>query len=415
MMTCGDGRLARYTWRWTVRLALCATALALSVRGQPQEEKGPPPTGRDDQAAEVKTVRVTAEGYNRDDALKQALRKALEQGAGVQLAGYSQTRDYMLVRDTIYSRAAGIVRDYRILKEREGPNGTYIVELEADVRPSAVAQAWGEVQNVLDQLGRPKIMVWIDERIDGQLQRDSMVETRIEELFVKSGFDLVTRKAIGEVERAELADVREEKGTTKLQEIAKEAGAHILIRGAANANRAGIEIVYGVPAAFYNCDVQARIYHTDTGRVLVAESIPSTRRGLRSRHEFSPQAAREALVQATFPAPENADRRPALAIKLYESVMEQWSTLLTAGGDLELDIKPLAFKAYLSIKKALAEVEGIKSVEGDFSEGAARFRMKAQISASTLSELLTRKPFDEWLEVTDLKLNRIRAKAVGSP
>ena len=53
-------------------------------QGAPGQPPEPPP-------AEVKTVRVTAEGYNRDDAIKQALRKALEQGAGVQLAGYSQT------------------------------------------------------------------------------------------------------------------------------------------------------------------------------------------------------------------------------------------------------------------------------------------------------------------------------------
>ena len=49
------------------------------------------------------------------------------------------------------------------------------------------------------------------------------------------------------------------------------------------------------------------------------------------------------------------------------------------------------------------------------SEGAARFRLKATIAASTLAELLLEKPFDEWLEVTDLKLNKIRAKATSRP
>jgi hypothetical protein len=391
-----------------------ALAMAQTAGPPPSPAAAQPPSATGQPQMESKTVTVEAEGYNRDDAIKQGLRKALEQGAGSQIASFSQTQDFVLVRDTIYSRASGIVSDFRILNEREGPGGTAIVRLEAVVRPSAVAAAWGEVQNVLDQIGRPKVMVWIDERIDGQLQEDSMVESRIEELFVKSGFDLVTRKARGAAPLPEAADIRDERGDTELQKIAREAGAHILIRGSANADRAGIESIYGVPAAFYNCDVQARIYATDTGRLLVSESIPSTRRGVRSRHEFSPQAAREALVQATFPPEESAGRRPALAIKLYESVMEQWSTQISFGGDIELEVRPLDFRSYLKLKQALAEIENVRSVEGDFTGSSAQFRIKATVAAQTLAELLTRKPFSDWLEVTDLKLNRIRAKSIGN-
>ncbi len=397
--------------------AMHAVLLVVSVLGcLPLAAAGAQPPAQLDPTAEpspaaLRRVRVTAEGYNRDDALKQALRKALEQGAEVQIAAYSQTRDFMLVRDTIYSRAAGIVSEYEIISEREGAGGTWIVTVEAVVRASAVAAAWGEVQNVLDQIGRPRIMVWIDERIDGRLQEDSIVENRIEELFVKAGFDLVTRKARGQMRDPEASDVRDGQGATALQQLAREAGAHILVRGTANANRAGLENVYGVPAAFYNCDVQARIYATDTGRLLVSESIPATRRGLRSRSEFSPQAAREALVQATFPEVETPGTRQALAIRLYESVMEQWATEISAAGDVELEIRPLDFKSFLQLKNALAEIEGVRSVEGDFTDSAGRYRIKTQLAAATLAELLTRPPYDGWIEITDLKLNRIRAQA----
>ncbi len=374
------------------------------------------PAARNRPQDEAKTVRVTAEGYDHDDALKQALRQALEQGAGVQLAGYSQVENFALARDTIYSRAAGIVSDYRILEEKEGAGGTVIMTIEAVVRPSAVAEAWGEVQNVLDQIGRPKIMVWIDEHIDNRLQRDSIVESRIQQMFVKAGFDLVERNAIADITRREAADAADEKNAAKLARLAKDAGAHILIRGSANANRAGLEDLYGVPATFYNCDVQAKVYYTDTGRLLASESLPVTRAGARSRREFSPQAARAALVRATFPPEGDTSRRtPALAIKLFETVMEQWSTQITAGGDIELEIAGLDFKAYVKIKKALAEIKRVQRVDGDFTKGAAKFRIKAQISAETLAEQLTEKPFDDWLEVVDLKPNRVQAKAVTKP
>lgn len=367
--------------------------------------------------AEPRVVRVTAEGYNRDDAIKQALRKALEQGAGVQIAAYSTVQNFELMRDTIYSRAFGIVRDYRILEERAGDGGTVIVSVEATVRPSAVAEAWGEVQNVLDQIGRPKIMVWIDETIDHDLQRESMVEARIAEMFLKAGFDLVERRAIEDITRREAEDARDEQNAAKVARLAKDAGAHLLIRGSANANRAGLESIYGVPAAFYNCDVQARVYHTDTGKLLASESLPITRAGVRNRREYSPQAARAALVQATFPPEAGAAvrREPPLAIKLFESVMMKWSEEISAGGDIELEVEHLDFKTFVELRKALNDLDPqrIKSVDADFTKGTGKFRIKALMQAATLAERLLEKPFDAWIEVVDLKLNRIQAKKVG--
>jgi hypothetical protein len=382
-------------------LVICAVALA-------QQEPLPPPP------LATRTVTVKAEGYNRDDAVKQALRKALEQGAGVQIAGFSQTENYALIRDTIYSRAAGIVHEYKVLKEGEVAGGVWEVTLEATVRPDAVAATWGEVQNVLDQIGRPKIMVWIDERIDGRYEPHSIVESRIEEMFVKTGFDLVSREAVDDIRRREAGDAEAERNVAKLARLAKDAGAQLLIRGSANADRAGIENLYGTPAAFYNCDVQAKVYYTDTGKLLASESVPVTRRGVRSHHELSPQAARAALVAATFPRSDE-HREPALAIQLFEAVMEQWSTQISAGGDIELEVEGVDFKTFVELKKALAGIERVRSVDGDFTKGAAVLRIKAALQAQTLAELLTEKPFAAWVEVVDLKPNRIQAKAVGKP
>ena len=58
--------------------------------------------------------------------------------------------------------------------------------------------------------------------------------------------------------------------TADLSHDVKDAGAQIFIRGSANADRAGLEHLYGTPAAFYNCDVQAKVYYTDTGKLLTS-------------------------------------------------------------------------------------------------------------------------------------------------
>ncbi|MFH1747751.1 MAG: hypothetical protein ABIG44_12005 [Planctomycetota bacterium] len=391
----------------TIAILLATTPIAGALDEQhKQQQQSLSPTAS-------KTVLVTAEGYNQDDALKQALRRALEQGAGVQIASYSQTQDFVLVRDTIYSRAAGIISDYRVIEAQPTAGGAYRLTIEAVVRPDTVAATWGEVRNLLDQIGRPKIMVWIDERIDGHPQPDSIVESRIEQMFIKIGFDLVTHQALGAPSPPEATDIRDRRNLSRLQQMARQAGAHILIRGTANADRAGLENIHGqIPAAFYNCDVQARIYYTDTGQLLASESVPSTRRGVRARNEFSPQAAREALVEATFPLDNNAPRPPALATKLYEAVMEQWSMQISAGGNIELLASPLNFEAYLKLKQDLHELEGIHTVDGDFNTDCAQLRIRTALSAATLAERLTKPPFATRLEVTELKLNCIRVRVL---
>ncbi len=395
-------------------MMLLAIMAKTGAQTPPPPPPPPPPPGHQPEGHQPRTVTVTAEGFSKEDALHQALRKALEQGAGTQIASFSKVENFVLARDTIYSRATGIVSEYDIVRQEELSGGTWEVTVRATVRPSAVAAAWGEVQNVLAQIGRPQIMVWIDEKIDGRVQDESVVASRIEELFTKVGFDLVSRRAIEDIRRR-AAHVAEAKGDqAELTRLAKETGAHIFIRGHAHADRAGIEDLYGVSAAFYNCDVQLQAYYTDTGRLLTSQSAPVTRRGVRSRHEFSPQAARAALTEATFP---RSDRRrePALATKLYEAVMEQWATQITAGSDIELQVAGLEFKAYLNLKRALEGLERVKSVAGDFSDRTGRFRIKALFQAEQLAERLTEPPFDQWMDIHDLKLNRIEARGKVEP
>ncbi len=368
-----------------------------------------PLSAQDDQLVKV---RVKAEGLSRDDAIRQALRAAVEQGAGVRIESYSQTEDFVLVRDTIYSRAAGFVSEYDVLDEKPGADGTVVVEIEALVRVNGVVETWGAVQHLLDQMGRPKMMVLIDEYVDGRLQADSFVAARIEQMFTEAGFEMVERSAIEELRRREDNEARLRGDDGKLQRLAKDAGAHIFIRGTAHANPAGLEDLYGVPAAFYNCDVIAKAYWTDTGKLMTTQSLPVTRKGVRSRTAFSPQAARAALVAATFPEQRRANTPTPLAIRLRDAILEQWSTQLTVGGDITVELAGMNFGRYSKIKTALAEHEHIDGVSGDLTNGTGVYRVTTKLSAESLAKLLSKPPFDDLIEITDLKPNRIQGKVM---
>lgn len=352
---------------------------------------------------DIVKVTVTGEGISAEMARKDALRRALEEGGRTEITSHSQVENFELIRDTIYSRSAGIVKDYKVLQESAGAGGTYFCKIEAMVSKSAVATAWGDVQNVLDQIGRPKIMVWIDEKIDGRLDDSSILESKIEERLIKSGFDVYARSQIEAIAEKEAADAAADDDINKLQAIAKRFDCQIFIRGNANANAAGVEDLYGVKAAMYNCDAMVKTFQTDTARLLASESIPTTRRGARGQFTASPQAAKAALAAAG----------EKIIEKTYETVMEQWATQISAGGEIRLEISGIKAGPALKLKKMLAGIDGIEKVNGpDLSKGEANYRIVAKMSAEDLAMILVDGEWAELIEIEDIKLNRIQAKGL---
>lgn len=352
---------------------------------------------------EVVTVEAEGEGTDKDQAVKAALREALEKGGKTEIFSQSQVENFQLMHDTIITRAEGIVTDYQVVK---GPTpvvggGTVKVWIKAKVSKKAMVDAWGAIQNVLNQIGRPKIMVYIVERIDGHVEQQSILETKIEERMLKSGFDLVDRNQTQVIAEKEKADAAAEDNLAKLQAIAKDFGAHILITGTANANQAGMEDLYGTPAAFYNCDAQVKVFWTDTAKLLASVGLPQTRGGARGRREFSPQAGKQAL--------DFAGQR--VVNEIYQQVLSQWATALSAGGELILEVEGLKAPAAIRLRKMLSEIEGVEKVNYDMSKGLVRFRINAKMGGQDLFEKLAEGEFEKAIELLDLKTNRIQAKA----
>jgi len=381
--------MRRFKW-WVVGCAVLAVPSAWVFA-----EAAPKP------ARQIVTVTVEGEGIDKASAKADALRKAVEQGGKQEISAHSQTENFTLIRDTIYSRAEGSVVDYKVLKEEPGAGGTFFCKIQAKVDKTAIATRWGEVQNVLDQIGRPKIMVYIKERIDGGLHGSSILESKIEERLVKAGFDVVARGAVEEIAKKEKADAAAEDDVKKIQAIAKNFHAQIYIVGYGNANFAEIANLYGVRTAMYNCDAVAKCYYTDTGRLLASESVPVTRGGARGRSTNSPQAGKLALASAG----------KTLIDKMYVTVMTNWATQISAGGDVTLEVSGVKYSAANKIKKKLQAEKDVKKVHMRFSKGTASYRIVSKRTGEELAGILSEGDWEELMEIQDVTLNRIQAKA----
>jgi hypothetical protein len=352
---------------------------------------------------DIVEVTATGEGISQDAACQAAMRSALEQGAGVEISSHSQTADFELIRDTIYARADGIISEYRVLEQGDAVGGLKYCRIVAKVRRSAVASTWGEVQNVLDQIGRPGIAVYIDERIDDVLQDSSILESQIENRLLEAGFKVYAGQHIRRIAEKESADAASEQNVAKVQAMAKDFGTQIFIMGTAQANAAGVRNIAGQDVAMYNGDGMIKMYYTDTGELLASESLANWRGGARGFHTLSPQAGKKAL--------ENAGQE--LVDRCYRNVMRQWATRITAGGELVLEVEGMSVVDAIKLKKKLAEIDTVTAVNHSITKGIATFRIRAKMTAETFAEHLVEDDFASIIELVDLKTNRIQAKKVG--
>ncbi len=348
----------------------------------------------------VVEITATGEGITPGEARKAALRKALEQGGRSEIFSHSEVQDFQLIKDTIIARAQGIVTEYRIVEERPAVGGSFLCTIRAKVSHSAVASAWGAVQNVLQQIGRPGVMVMITERIDGTVDNSSILESKIEERLIKAGFDVYAGEQVRAIAHREADDASAGNNVAKLQAIAKSFGTQIFITGAANANAAGVRNVHGELAAMYNGDCAIKMYYTDTGRLLASESIPNWRGGARGVNEQSLQAGKKALANAG----------EVVVEKVYATVMEQWSTAISAGRETRVEVEGLQFADALKIKRMLESTEGIDEVHYEFTKGIATYRLLGQLSTEELAERLVGAEWRPLVEIVDVKMNRIQAK-----
>ena len=268
-------------------------------------------------------VSATGTGATVDSACKNALRAALEKGASAEIDTHRQSEHFKLIRDTVYANQGGLIADYKRLDTGDAAGGVKFCKVTAKIRISVVASAWAEVQGVLDRIGRPAIIVSIQERIDGRLQDSSILESQIEQRLLDVGFTVRAGAQVRAIAKMETADAASEENIVKLQAIAKDFGAQIFITGTASADAAGIRDLYGQQTAMYNCEGMFKMYYTDTGEMLASESVPSQRGGTRTQYTHSVAAGKKAL--------ENAGQE--LVDRCYNNVMEHWSKRITHGGE----------------------------------------------------------------------------------
>ncbi|PJA26606.1 MAG: hypothetical protein CO189_09990 [candidate division Zixibacteria bacterium CG_4_9_14_3_um_filter_46_8] len=351
---------------------------------------------------------VTADdmGKARDDAINDALRKAVEQAMGTMISAESIVENSMLIEDNIYSKTQGYVKSFSISSEGKStvmPN-VYEVTIDATVSAADIKNDLVALGILMQRKGLPKIMVMIEEQnlSDQDYYREgydlNTAEEALQEIFRAKGFRFVDQKtAFRNIQKS--AEMAAFSGDTRAAAvIGNQSGAEVIITGKAISQKANVSAPMGGMISV-QANVNLRAIRTDNADVLgtAAEHAPQV-------HIDEITGGVLAIQKATKKASET----------LASRIIETWSADLASGMRVAITFHNVqSFEDLNQLKFVIQDyVRGVKSInQRSFGGGVAILDVETTSTANDIAAELTGKSNPNYLfEVITVSANNLELK-----
>ncbi len=176
----------------------------------------------------------------RDQALMAAQKNAVEKAVGVLVTGQMVISQARLIEDQVFSKTGGYLKAWDVLSEKEN-DGVHTTRIRARVK-------LGDVRKDLDALGmliktkkvgNPRVMVLIDEKVDGKPSDSKTVEIGLAKALLDKGYKVVDADQLAEIRAQENVLKALNGDLGQAADLAKRFGAEIALVGAVNAKQLG--------------------------------------------------------------------------------------------------------------------------------------------------------------------------------
>lgn len=138
--------------------------------------------------ASAQSVTVEGEGLDRNEALLDAERNAVERVVGSFVDSEVLIENSMLELNRIYTTAQGFVRNVKVLDESRRADGTFLIRASMDVDDEPNTELMSRLETIM-RLNDPRISIEI-ERSDSTV-RDELAEALLKESLLEIGFNHV--------------------------------------------------------------------------------------------------------------------------------------------------------------------------------------------------------------------------------
>ncbi len=155
---------------------------------------------------DVEVVDVMSEGVSsaqdtamaRDQALRDAQRRAVEKGVGVYIDAETQLQNLKIIEDNILSISQGyLLPDYKILSEGMEPDGLYHMILSAKVRLRKLSDDLVLLDSLhktglIKKARNPRVMISITQEESGGMVSSGTAVSNLSEILASHGLEVVT-------------------------------------------------------------------------------------------------------------------------------------------------------------------------------------------------------------------------------
>ena len=322
----------------------------------------------------------------RDEAINDALRKAVEQGVGTFVTAQLTVEEQKLVEERIFTESKGYIQGYKVVRETP-KDGLYEVEVSALVRMGKLSGDLESIGLLIRKKQNPRMMVVVYSReimtspMGVEMEGNRNVENQIESALLQKGFQLVDA---GQVNRKkELEGFLLQGDPARAGKMARDFGAEVLVEGEVRRTFVDERRVYGQIIRFFSNEVRVKALETDTAKVLY------------SGYKTRPPSGAGAFLPLEEAAAELID-------EMTSGILEQWRRDVFQAGSYQIEAASISFGDLSRLKDSIKNMRGVIDVRiRSFQSGHASLEVKYQGPAHELAE-----------KIADLKSPRSEIKGL---
>jgi len=342
----------------------------------------------------AKNVTITGIGSDRDSAIRDAQRQAVESVVGIYLNSETITTNSMLLKDEIYTKTSGYIRSYKILSEGT-ESGVYKVTINASVTSGKIENDLAAIGLLIQQKGNPRFMVIITETSEVQ-SRYPISEMAIIDYLLEKEFTVVDQKAVEEVRKSDELKSIFNGDLAVASKLGSNYAADVLIIGTANSRYDQ----YDQPGSGYHrakARVNIRAIRIDTGE-LIANAF--------QKINGIDEIRRDAHIRAL----ENAGKKASY--KLVKKILKRWkSETYNSGSTVQIVVSNIYDFALLSkLEQSIrSRISGVTNVtRRNYNQSNANIDVNFRGTAYSLSNLMVEAGLGINFIVTGTSQNRIK-------
>ena len=340
----------------------------------------------------------------KDNALNDALRKAVEQAVGTLVQAQTLVDKYQLISDEIYTKSQGYIKKYAIISERPDINqGILRINIQADVSIGDIRNDLNAIGLLIERKGKPRMMVIIDEKIgsaeSGYSTNLSESETVIIQKFTEKGFNFVDEATVKKNIKRNMALQAIAGDDSAAASIGLEHGAEVVIIGSAVAKLAGKGIAGTEMKSIHAC-ITVRAVRADTGEIISSASEKGA-----TAHLDETAGGALAIKKAG----------EKLASSLIDQIIAKWSGEVGGQTTVQLTVSGIDFVSLNKFKTIIqSQVRGVlKLNQRSFTAGVAVIDVETKTNAQSMAEELAMKNFETFkVEIIGLSANKIDVKVI---